>query len=153
MIAIALPVRYPLVACVGVGTFWLTTWQSFTVGKLRQAAGVPYPQAYAEKAEAAANPDAMRFNCAQRAHQNTMESLPHVLFGLFFTGIRYPTIAASLGAAFLVGKVFYTFGYISGDPKNRNSLLGPLGSISTLGLLLASTFTAGQMTYEFINAY
>lgn len=59
----------------------MLTWQSIVVGKYRKAANVPYPQAYAEKAEADASLDAKKFNCAQRAHQNTLESIP-IVFAL-----------------------------------------------------------------------
>ncbi|KAF7979389.1 hypothetical protein HWV62_42486 [Athelia sp. TMB] len=53
----------------------VVTWQGMNVGKYRKIAKIPYPQAYAEKAEADASIDAKRFNCAQRAHQNTLENV------------------------------------------------------------------------------
>lgn len=72
--------------------------------------------AYADAAEAKANPAAMRFNCAQRAHQNTLEVVPHTLFTILFSGLRYPTIAIAFGSIWLFGRIIYTVGYSSGDP-------------------------------------
>lgn len=90
--------RYSYVAASLVGTVFLLAGQSIVVSKARKAAQIPYPQLYAEKAEAAASPAANKFNCAQReallsfpssitltwtrflgAHQNTLEHMPIVL--------------------------------------------------------------------------
>ena len=67
-----------------MSTFWLLAWQTIRVGKARRLAKIEYPQGetlqfqetlphadrslavYAEKAEAAANEAALKFNCAQR---------------------------------------------------------------------------------------
>jgi len=74
-----------------------------------------YP-AYADTAEAKANPAAMKFNCAQRAHQNTLESVPHTLLSILFAGLRYPTAATALGSLWVFGRLVYTMGYSTGDP-------------------------------------
>ena len=58
----------------------------------------------------------MRFNCAQRAHQNTLESVPHTLFTILFAGLRYPTAATALGSVWVFGRLIYTTGYATGDP-------------------------------------
>jgi uncharacterized MAPEG superfamily protein len=71
---------------------------------------------YADVAETKANPAAMRFNCAQRAHQNTLEVMPHTLFTILFAGLRYPTLATALGSLWVFGRVIYTMGYATGDP-------------------------------------
>ena len=58
----------------------------------------------------------MKFNCAQRAHHNTLEVMPHTLFTLLFSGLRYPGAATALGAVWLFGRIVYTMGYATGDP-------------------------------------
>jgi len=151
VLALIIPDRYPFVVAAGVSTFWVTQWQGFLVGRSRKAAGIKYPQAYAEKAEVASSKAAMVFNCAQRAHQNTLETIPHVLFAILFSGLRYPTIAASLGGVYALGRILYTRGYMSGNPDNRGKKGGFLAPLSTLGLLLASTVTAGQMVWEYFQ--
>lgn len=46
-----------------------------------------------------------------------MENLPQILFCLMLGGLKYPTLTAGLGATWLVGRVIYTLGYATGDPK------------------------------------
>ncbi|KAM5532236.1 hypothetical protein V8D89_014075 [Ganoderma adspersum] len=142
MSGIVLPKEFAYPAAAAVSTFWLLLWQTFRVGRARKAANVDYPQVYAEKAEAAANQAALKFNCVQRAHQNTLESIPMILTGTLITGLKYPVVAASLCGVWTFSKIFYTIGYSTGDPKKRllggNSLFGALG---TLGLLIGSTAT------------
>jgi glutathione S-transferase len=58
----------------------------------------------------------MRFNCTQRAHQNTLEVVPHALFTILFSGLRYPTVATALGSLWVFGRIIYTMGYATGDP-------------------------------------
>ncbi|KAF8507644.1 membrane-associated proteins in eicosanoid and glutathione metabolism [Hysterangium stoloniferum] len=134
---------YAWVILAGVSTGWLTLWQGINVSRHRKAAKIAYPQLYAEKSEAAASVEAHKFNCAQRAHQNTLENLPQILFFLTFTGCKYPIAAASLGGLWVVGRVLYTMGYATGDPKKRNR--GSIGIIGQLGLQLLATYTAGQL--------
>ena len=57
----------------------------------------------------------MKFNCAQRAHQNTLEVVPHALFTILFSGLRYPTAATALGSLWVFGRIIYTMGYATGD--------------------------------------
>jgi glutathione S-transferase len=45
-----------------------------------------------------------------------METLPQVVFLLTLGGLKYPTLTAGLGATWLVARVLYTLGYVTGDP-------------------------------------
>ncbi|KAI1793165.1 membrane-associated proteins in eicosanoid and glutathione metabolism [Ganoderma leucocontextum] len=142
MSGIVLPKEFAYPAAAVVSTFWLLAWQTVRVSRARREAKVDYPQVYAEKAEATANLAALKFNCTQRAHQNTLEVLPVILTGTLVTGLQYPVIAASLCGVWSFSRIFYTLGYSTGDPKKRlmggNTLFGTLG---LLGLLVGSTAT------------
>jgi hypothetical protein len=54
-------------------------WQSSRVMAYRKSADVQYPTLYASDEAAAADPKKKQYNCAQRAHQNTLENLPMLL--------------------------------------------------------------------------
>ncbi|EKM48317.1 uncharacterized protein PHACADRAFT_49759, partial [Phanerochaete carnosa HHB-10118-sp] len=108
---------YAYTAAAIVSTFWLTTFQAFKVGRARKAAGIAYPQLMAEKAEAAASKEAQIFNCTQRAHQNTLESLPQLISATLIVGLKYPYFAAAACGTWTVARLLYTIGYSSGDPK------------------------------------
>ena len=59
------------------------------------------------------------------AHQSTLETLPQTLFCLLLSGLRFPTVAAGLGAAWVVGRVLYTQGYSTGNIKNVRTVCRP----------------------------
>lgn len=63
--------------------------------------GVQYPKLYAEGTNAVS----IKFNCTQRAHQNTMENLPVFLIMQILLAQAYPMLASALGVAWAVGKV------------------------------------------------
>ncbi|KAG8841672.1 hypothetical protein FRB91_004775, partial [Serendipita sp. 411] len=73
---------------------------------------------YAELKQTQEDPNALRFNCAQRAHENMLEHLPIFLAGLAWTGIRYPLISSALGLSWIMARFFYTRGYTSENPGN-----------------------------------
>jgi len=92
-----------------------------------------------------ASPAAMKFNCTQRAHANTLESLPVILATTAISGLRYPVLAASLCGAWVFARVLYTIGYSRGDPKGRY-LYGNMifSTVGALGLGIASVVTSVQ---------
>ena len=51
------------------------------------------------------------------AHQNTLEVLPQILLFQALGGLKYPTVTAGLAAVWVAGRVVYTLGYVTGDPK------------------------------------
>ena len=61
--------------------------------------GVQYPKLYAEGTNAVS----VKFNCTQRAHQNTMENLPVFLIMQVLLAQAYPLLASALGVAWAVG--------------------------------------------------
>ena len=63
--------------------------------------GVAYPRLYAEGTNAVS----VKFNCVQRAHQNTLENLSVFLVMQVVLAQAYPVVASALGAAWAVGNV------------------------------------------------
>jgi hypothetical protein len=74
--------------------------------------------------------------------EKNLRRLNHVHTSLLFSGVRYPKLAATLGAGWMIGtltkvrgdfcvelasimigRVLYTIGYLSGEPKRVNSTL------------------------------
>jgi len=147
MSGIVLPAEYGYVGAAIVAITWLTLWQATNVAFARRLAKIEYPQMYAEKAEAKASPDAHRFNCAQRAHQNTLESVTSIVSTTAFMGLVYPRVAAGACAAWILSRVIYAVGYSTGDPKNRISG-SRISLLAGLVLLFGSSWTA----VEFIKA-
>jgi glutathione S-transferase len=90
-------------------------WMVFKVGAARKAAGVKYPAMTSDEN----TQEAAVFNCTQRAHQNTLESLPLLLVMQLLIAQVYPVTAAAIGAVWAVGRIVYMVGYSSGDPSKR----------------------------------
>ncbi|KAH9858363.1 membrane-associated proteins in eicosanoid and glutathione metabolism [Lenzites betulinus] len=140
---IVLPKEFAYPAAAVVSTFYLLFWQSMRVGGARKRAGIAYPQVYAEQAEAAAKKEAQVFNCTQRAHQNTLESIPIVVSSTLIAGLQYPVAAATMCGVYVVSRIFYTIGYSTGDPVKRNAgYIAYAGILSTFGLIGTATATA-----------
>ncbi|KAF9527742.1 hypothetical protein CPB83DRAFT_855550 [Crepidotus variabilis] len=147
-ITYTVPDGLPWVGGALVSSAWLLLFQSLVVSKHRGRAGIKYPQAYADKEEQEKSPAALKFNCAQRAHMNTLEIIPSVWATTLITATKYPHVAASVLGFWVVGRIFYTRGYVTGDPKKRVSIIYRLSSLGILGLLLSSTFVTGQAIYH-----
>ena len=77
------------------------------------------------------------FERAFRAHQNTLEQtvmfLPLLWLATLYSNERY---AAYLGYAWVLGRLWYVFGYIAEAGKRSSGFL--IGLIATTGLLLMS---------------
>lgn len=140
--SIVLPPSFGYVAAGLVSTVWVLGWQMLVVGKHRKRSGIKYPQLYAEKAEAEASKDAFLFNCAQRAHQNTIEHMPIVVVTTLVTSMKNPVFAGYACGLWALSRVLYTLGYTTGDPVKRNTRGGILGELPLFGLFLGSTYTA-----------
>jgi hypothetical protein len=52
------------------------------------------------------------------------------------SSVQYPKIAAGLLGAWVAGRFFYTLGYSTGNPANRNGGLARLQYIGVLGAYL-----------------
>ncbi|CED82387.1 GST, gst [Phaffia rhodozyma] len=140
-----LPQDYGFVALAATSTFYLHVYQVLQVSKYRKLAKVVYPQFMAEKAQMDANPDAVKFNCAQRAHGNTLEILPHMLFGILFNGLFFPKISAALGACWVIGRILFTYGYVTGNPMARYHYGGQLHILGAIGTLVLATYNSAKL--------
>jgi glutathione S-transferase len=61
---------------------------------------------------------------------------------LLVGGIKYPEIAAGCGVVFLLGRMVFTQGYVTGDPAKRTrGAFGYLGLIGLLGTSVATVYS------------
>ena len=62
---------------------------------------------------------AHRHSCHQRAHQQALET--YTIFGLcsLIGGVRQPLLTTLAGGLYIVARVKWAKGYITGDPMNR----------------------------------
>ncbi|KAG8790864.1 hypothetical protein FRC17_008845, partial [Serendipita sp. 399] len=102
-VSFTLPTNYALVAAVGLSTSFLSAYQSILSIRYRIKAKIRHPQYYAELKQTQEDPNALKFNCAQRAHENTLEHLPIFLVTLAWSGIRYPLTSSALGFSWIIG--------------------------------------------------
>ena len=54
-----------------------------------------------------------------RAHQNTLEHHPTFVAMLALGGLEMPVFSAIAGCVWIAGRVIYSRGYYTGDPKKR----------------------------------
>ncbi|KAI8983690.1 hypothetical protein BDB01DRAFT_789774 [Pilobolus umbonatus] len=136
---IIIPKEYGYV--LGVSALSALQLMSFAmkVGAARKAAKVPYPYAYADRNEAEKDPKKNIFNCAQRAHQQSLEMYPIFQTLLLIGGLAYPEISAGCGIFYMIGRIVYVSGYISGEPGNRTK--GAFGVLGLFGLLGTSALS------------
>jgi len=128
LVAFSLPSAYGYVILVAISSVFLLIWQGVQVGKMRKKLKVEYPTMYSA--------DSPLFNCYQRAHQNTLENYTQFLLLLGIGGLEMPILSAIAGLVWIAGRVSYSKGYYTGDPKNRSR--GAFAYIGLLTLLGAS---------------
>ena len=109
------------------GVFFANQYLVIGVMKARKQYGIKYPALYAPPGHK--NEEA--FNCAQRAHQNTVEGMAMFLVELVIVGLFYPLFAASCGGLWSVGRILYGYGYAKNGPDGRliGSLISHLGDL------------------------
>ncbi|KAF8208383.1 hypothetical protein K438DRAFT_1813910 [Mycena galopus ATCC 62051] len=149
MSTITVPQGTSYVAASMLSTVFLLTWQTIKVSGHRKRAGVEYPRLYAEQAEIAASSDAMKFNCVQRAHANTLENIPQIYLMTTLIAVKAPVVAASALGLWVFSRVAYTNGYSSGIPANRNGFLTRITYMpAMLTLLLGSVYSVYTLVAE-----
>jgi len=80
----------------------------------------------------------LRFNNAQRAHHNTLESLTFVLPTMLAAGVLHPKTAAALGLTYAAGRALYAIGYNRGGPSGRmlGGLISHIGDMGLIGVCI-----------------
>ncbi|KAH9999257.1 membrane-associated proteins in eicosanoid and glutathione metabolism [Xylariaceae sp. FL0662B] len=130
--ALQVPGEYGYVLAAAASSLFINALHMVLVVKARKASGLKYPIPYASQEQAAKDPKAYAFNCAQRAHGNYTENLTPFLGALFISGLRFPIASAGLGAAWVFGRVWYAVGYSSKGPQGRGGgfLIGYLSDLA-----------------------
>ncbi|KAI9023070.1 hypothetical protein CLU79DRAFT_835043 [Phycomyces nitens] len=141
MSPIIVPSEYGYVLATSVVSGLYVFSLGIQTGFARKAANVPYPYAYVEQAEAEKDPKKHVFNCAQRVHQNTLEAFPLYTILLFIGGLEHPKISSAAGLFWVFGRIFYSRGYVSGDPeKRRRGGFGAIGLFTLLGTSVSTIY-------------
>ena len=73
------------------------------------------PKLYAE----GFSQEAKEFNCHQRAHQHALETYTQYVVCSIIGGIRQPIVTTIAGLLYIVSRVKWAKGYVTGDPANR----------------------------------
>ncbi|KAK7433652.1 hypothetical protein VKT23_020658 [Stygiomarasmius scandens] len=144
-----LPKELPYVGVALASTLYLMLYQAHNVVQARTKAGVKYPRVYADFDEAEKSIDKMRFNCYQRAHQNTLESLPLIYVGTILTGLKHPIFAAGACGLWVFTRFVYTARYGSGKPEKR-ALSARAGYMILLALIASSTYVSVQSALSIV---
>ena len=113
----------------------------------RKRFGIKYPALYATKdhiSKECKEADVETFNCAQRAHQNTLESIYGVQLQGAVLGFLNPQFAAGCLAVYALGRVLYCNGYTAKGPDGR-MLGGMVSHLGDLPLLLGTGYYAFQL--------
>jgi len=133
MVSITLDPNYGYVLLAAASTFIMNTIHTINTGNFRKAAKINYPAAYAPSSRT--DPEAHKFNCAQRAHANFIENQPTMLGALVLGGLRFPVSAALLGGAWTVARYFYMTGYCKGGEGGKGRYKGISFWVFQAGLL------------------
>ncbi|GFF32354.1 microsomal glutathione S-transferase 3 [Aspergillus udagawae] len=151
MVAIVVPENYGAVVAVALGAIPVLSFiHGNIVGSFRKDAKVPYPHTYATVEQCKSNAKAEQFNCAQRAHANYLENAPQTMLFTLFAGLKYPHLAAAIGASWLFFRTLYLYGYVySGKPQGKGRLLGSAFWLSQGALWALSVFGVAKDMISF----
>ncbi|KAJ7453186.1 hypothetical protein FB451DRAFT_1565734 [Mycena latifolia] len=113
-----------------VSTAFLLIGQTVAVSTHHSRAEKPYPR-------------------LQRAHQNTVENIVMVYMMTGVLAVRHPLLAESALDAWVVGRITYTLGYLTGKPDNRNNIVPGVFSVSEIfTLVFGSVYTAYELVVD-----
>lgn len=120
-----------------VGSQMASWFGAVKVMHARKQYNISYPTLYSTGKSAE---DTM-FNCAQRAHQNTLETLPIVNLMTLASSLLYPRVAALFGFTWVLGRFLYIHGYATNGPEGR-TLGGIVSHLGDFPLFITTCMTA-----------
>jgi len=131
-----LPKADPLALPLAAGLFhvFVMQWLAFCVNNARKRYNVPWPWLYAEKS----HPEAIPYNCVQRAHQHYLEQTIMLFAVMGIAMTEYPFSAGACTIFFTASKIVgNVLGYGSGKASRKGwGMWGYLGLITMLGLAI-----------------
>jgi len=143
---IEIPKEYGYVILAATSSFLLNAIHGINTGKFRKAAKVPYPNTHANPTRT--DIEALRFNCAQRAHMNYTENLPSFLGALLLAGLKFPLASAALGFFWSFARYLYMVGYSTGAEGGKGRLKGIYYVIAQYGLIGLAIYNAVTMILD-----
>lgn len=140
---LTVPEEYGFVLLGLFATLIANFYLIINVAKLRKKFGIQYPALYATDKHLSNDckpDDIIKFNCAQRAHQNTCEAQSTIQLLGVVNGFFYPMTAAVCLGLFAVGRVVYGHGYVNKGFKGRipGALITHLGDFPLMILTLVN---------------
>ncbi|CCA66602.1 hypothetical protein PIIN_00285 [Serendipita indica DSM 11827] len=127
-VTLVVPREYGVVVAVGLSTVFLASYHGFVTSYFRRRANIRHPQCYADPKQMSDDINALKFTCAQRAHQNMLETLPIILFGietyetsLAWSGLYYPVTTSALGVGWIIS--MFDFRHLISTDWNRSRYL------------------------------
>ncbi|KAK9062138.1 hypothetical protein SSX86_019324 [Deinandra increscens subsp. villosa] len=139
-----LPKEYGYILFTLAAYYFVNLYMQIQVGRARKKYKVLYPALYATEAD---TKDYKLFNCIQRGHQNSLESLGMFYVLMVVGGLKHPLICTGLGSVYTVARFFYFTGYSSGDPKARLPI-GGLNGFALLGLVIVNIWFGVSLVRE-----
>lgn len=141
--ALIIPDAYGYVLGSISTTALVVQWMSIKVALARREYGIKYPKMMADGDDEGSQV----FNCTQRAHQNTLETLPLAILCQALMGLVFPVTAAAMGVCWAIGRIVYANGYSSGDPAKR--IPGSaIAGIVYLGLIIGCYIAGYTMVFS-----
>jgi glutathione S-transferase len=128
--ALQLPPDYGFVLATLGLTAALLQYLAIRVALARREFDVQYPTMYTNTAEG------RTFDCIQRAHQATLETVGAQSLLIALLGLSHPIPAAAAQAGWLAGRLVYSLGYSTGDPNAR------FPGVAVSGLIYVGTIAA-----------
>ncbi|XP_052107473.1 uncharacterized protein LOC107458006 [Arachis duranensis] len=140
------PKEYGFVAIVLVIYCLLNLYMAAQVAIVRKRYKVPYPTLYASESQ---NKYAKLFNCIQRGHQNSLETMAVFFMLMILGGLKHPSICGVLGVLYIIAGYFYFKGYATGDPNNRHKSR-PLRGFIASGEVSSAVCTVDDVPPQFV---